>query len=306
MGEVFCDYFQLSFPSHEGDALLLRFLNFDDGLVLKKEYQETSNKGVSALYKQQNGSGAIKIVPIGKVVTIGVSGGILGTLRANGQLGAFLYNLTTSGHTSVGHVVTRLDATYDLHTDVNGYIKRLYKQIRQTGVQLTRKALPPHAFKVRLGNSYVDPSHEDTGTIYMERSNAARVRLTIYDKSNQMAEVFSQVIPPTIRYEMGLSREVGMNCKDICDPSRVFWHHMDPRLLPIPSGVLPWDNEYRSSYTLPSPDKPSPAVLPIQRYEGLNLAKTVSNDIRKGYYTIEDATNAFTYVLRKHLQGNDQ
>jgi len=224
MREVFSDWLDLTYARGEPLGGVRSFLSeFCDGVEWSRED--------STQYVFKNGveSGSVRIERSRAVERVSASGAALARIRAIGLLGEYLGLLGEAPHN-----VTRLDATYDVPVSNPGRAIRSHYRNTREGISFGRKALRT----TKLMGVGIDGL--DTGTVWHGYGSDAKVTAKVYDKSQQMLDVYGAVVPPSIRYEQTFRREVGVSLRDAFQPAPIFWHHAAPLGLKVPPGVPDW------------------------------------------------------------------
>lgn len=223
--EPFCDYLSLTTPVDVLPVLLESvrefFKSFNVNLEGDSCYRSES-KGSFLWGTRHN------------VAWLSTSGAFLGDLRAAGMLNNYLTSLMS--HAELGYIphrVTRLDLTVDELSYPPDKLDRAYSLGVSGQVSLTRKAVRSTSIKKIYSPVLYDDSGRDTGTVYFGHRATSKVRLTCYDKTQ---ERFSKgvSIPPTTRYELGITGDMSVSLKDASNPSPCFYNFMPSNLLSKP------------------------------------------------------------------------
>jgi hypothetical protein len=228
--EPFCDYLSLTTPP---DVLPMVLESVDDFF-----HSFNVNREGDSCYRSAS-RGTFLWGTRHNVAWLSVSGGFLADLRAIGMLNNFLSSLIS--HPDAGympHRVTRLDLTVDELSYPPDKLDRAYSLGVSGAISLTRKAVTPKSIKKIYSPILYDDSGRDTGTVYFGHRATSKVRLTCYDKTQ---ERYSKgvVIPPTTRYELGVTGDMSISLKDASNPAPCFYNFMPSNLLTRPF-VVDW------------------------------------------------------------------
>lgn len=163
---------------------------------------------------------------------LSASGGSCEALR---QLSAFGEYLALLG--SYPHSVTRLDACMDVPLPGPAIVGALVQQYPPGSlVYLTRKGVSP--------DYYLKPNlaGETTGSFYAGplRSRGLTVTARVYDKRQQMVDMFGSDVGPRTRYEIVCRKGSNVTLRDASAPLPLFWHFASPALLARPADVPSW------------------------------------------------------------------
>jgi len=223
--EPFCDFLSLTTPVDVLPVVLESvrefFRSFNVNLEGDSCYRSAS-KGCLLWGTRHN------------VAWLSTSGAFLSDLRAVGMLNNYLCSLVS--HPELGympHRVTRLDLTVDELSYPPDKLDRAYALGVGGQVSLTRKAVKSSSIKKIYSPVLYDDSGRDTGTVYFGHRATSKVRLTCYDKTQ---ERFAKgvVIPPTTRYELGVTGDMAISLKDAANPAPCFYNFMPSNLLSKP------------------------------------------------------------------------
>jgi hypothetical protein len=246
----FCDYVTVTLPIDspllpEVEQALLGY-----GFYLSPR---PSRYGGSEYRSGARGSVVLKPDKGTGVCMVGASGGALAYLRDEGQYLPFLSLLG-----SVPHRVTRVDAAMDVATDPSAYLEALTAP--NVAVMLAGKASPRRQF---IG--------EHGYTVYFGGRHA-RVSARVYDKSAEAWDKRRESIPPTLRVELTVLRDMRPSLRDAAAPSALFWHFAKA-LLAIPDPApAPWVPIDGDDVWIPIPGpKPSAYMAAAKALELLPL-----------------------------------
>jgi hypothetical protein len=244
------DYLNITVPIGEADSVIesLRLVFSDLGLLCVADGDYTlPTKGGRASFRQYM-----------QIMQFSFSGQILKVCRDLDLLGSLL-----SCFFDVPHRVTRLDIAHDTSESTPYILKKFYASSKRGDITFSRKAIDSQHIKKIISASLYGGS--DTGTLYIG-SRKHDVSLTIYDKRQErFANTGSDIGYNLTRYELRLSRKVGMSLRDVFTPECIFWQKMEG-VLERPVGVPEWvssDGGFEVSRGVPS----LPAVLLKRRVE---------------------------------------
>lgn len=224
MADIFCDY--LSVTCHPDDSFIgdLRGwceaswpVRFDiDGVA----GFSVGSHGLVSLAEDRNN----------KFHRASASGDALRRMRELGAFGEYLSLLSV-----VPHKVTRLDAAFDLPVDFPIVYAKLQERYPDDRVCLTRKeSRVTHDVSARKSDGL------RTGTWYVGKKSKARVTAAVYDKQEEALEKRGHILPPTTRFELRFSKDLGCTLRDAYMPKSLFYEFASPTLLPRPDGVDRW------------------------------------------------------------------
>lgn len=218
---VICDALTVTTPPGSGlVASLDAFLDCIRG-------ERRDLKGNAREFRLDNG-GIVHITEGSRWDRVAASGRFLAAVRSQGLFLDYLGLLAESPHT-----VTRLDAAYDEDRDAAPIIRKLDRKYMPTGYAFTRKAVEV----TTLMQTRLDGAR--TGSVYFGTTDS-QVSLRVYDKQHEAMKKRGEVLPPRIRYELEVHREVGATLRDAENPAPLFYHFMSPEFLKRPSGVPEW------------------------------------------------------------------
>ena len=158
------------------------------------------------------------------------SGDALRRMREIGAFGDYLSLLS-----AVPHKVTRLDAALDVPVDFPVIYGALMARYPDDRVALTRKQMVvTHDVSARLSDGV------RTGTWYVGKKSKARVTAAVYDKQEEAFAKRGEILPPTTRYEMRFSKDLGCTLRDAYMPKSLFYEFASPAILDRPDQVPSW------------------------------------------------------------------
>lgn len=223
--EVICDWLDVTYaPGAHATAGVRSFASeFCSGIEVDAE-----DLGIYR-FNHEVESGTLVVERKRTFERVSASGAALARIRALGFLGEYLGILSDSPHN-----VTRLDAAHDVDVSDPGKVIRAHYKRTRDGVAFGRKAVRTTA----LFAPGVDG--KDTGSVYHGHRTGAQVTARVYDKSNEMQERYGAIIPPRVRYELTVRREVGASLRDAFQPAPLFWHYGPVMGLRVPPGASPW------------------------------------------------------------------
>jgi hypothetical protein len=242
---VFCDWLTVSAPSDSSLVDSVKPL-LDELPVERREDGKTTH------YRCSDGRGLLHVTEASRWHRLSASGGFLATLRAHSLFREYLGLLSCCPSLNV----TRLDAALDQPRDAAAIIRRLHRKYRD-GYAFTRKAVEQTAMlQTRLDG-------EVTGSVYLGTQDST-VSMRVYDKQHEAYAKRGEVLPPTLRWELTVQREVGATLRDADDPAPLFYHFMSPEFLDKPKGMSEW-LAHGEQWNL----RPAPARLPSERLASL-------------------------------------
>ena len=242
---VFCDWLTVSAPA---DSPLVESVKplLDEIPLDRREDGKTTH------YRCSDGRGLLHVTEGSRWHRLSASGGFLATLRAHSLFREYLALLSCCPSLNV----TRLDAALDQPRDAAPVIRRLHRKYRD-GYAFTRKAVDQTAMlQTRLDGAV-------TGSVYLG-SQDSTVSMRVYDKQHEAYTKRGEVLPPTLRWELTVQREVGATLRDADNPSPLFFHFMSPEFLDKPKGMSDW-LAHGEQWSL----QPAPARLPSERLASL-------------------------------------
>lgn len=196
-----------------------------------------------AVERWRVGRGVIVLEDRARFARASASGGSLDYLREQRQFYAYLSALADQPH-----AVTRLDACLDTESPGHAVVGDLWRRY-PSECALTRKALPTKLF------TSAGPDGKPTGTFYVGHRSAAKVTARVYDKRQQLIEVYGTDPGHNwTRYELTVRKAMGPTLRDAAQPTRVFWHFMAPRLLRAAQGVEPWEPGWGTGWEYRAPE----------------------------------------------------
>jgi hypothetical protein len=223
---VFCDYLTLTTPKDSLSSMIDSLLSFFKHFTVTQEgeYCYRSVSGGSLTYGTRQA-----------VSWMSASGSFLSDLRLAGLLNDFLLSATNHPETGyIPHRLTRADLTLDESSYPPDKLDRAYSLGVSGQVSLTRKAVSSKAVKKIYSPVLYDDSGRDTGSVYFGNRATSKVRLLCYDKTQERFQKGLK-IPPTTRYELTVTGDVGIGLKDVSCPSPCFYNYIPKNLLPVPS-----------------------------------------------------------------------
>lgn len=238
---VFCDWLTVSTPP---ESPMVEGLN----PLLDEIALERREDGRTITYRTADGRGLLHVTKGSRWHRVSASGGFLAALRAQSLFREYLAVLSCCPSLHV----TRLDAALDQSVDAAPVIRRLHRKYRD-GYAFTRKAVEQTTMlQTRLDGAV-------TGSVYLGAQDSI-VSMRAYDKQHEAYVKRGEVLPPTLRYELTVQREVGATLRDADNPAPLFHHFMSPEFVPKPKGMSDW-LAHGEQWCLP----PSPERLPAAR-----------------------------------------
>lgn len=236
---VFCDWLTVSVPP--SSPLLGSLSGFLDCMALGRK-----QVGKTTEYRPVDGAGVLHVAETARWHRVSASGGFLAHLRAQKLFRDYLGLLSEAPALSV----TRLDAALDQAVDAAPVVRRLHKAYRD-GYAFTRKAVEQTAmFQTRSDGAV-------TGSVYFGTEDST-VSMRAYDKQHEAAQKRGEVLPPTLRWELTVQREIGACLRDAAEPAALFYRFMAPEFLEKPPGVPDWA-PYGERWACPAPEPRLPA-----------------------------------------------
>lgn len=228
--DPFCDFLSFTTPSDRKPLVLESLDDFLTGFQVERD-SDFSFRSASR--------GSFSWGDRNMVTWFSATGGFLTDLRLCGMLNNFLASI--SNHPEDGyipHKVTRLDLTVDEQVYPPDVLDKAYKLGIAGGVYLTRKAVKSTAVRKIMSPVVYDESGRDTGSVYFGHRKTSKVRMTIYDKTQERA-LRGIKIAPTARYEIGVTGDMGISLRDASLPMACFYNFCPSNLLSRPD-VSPW------------------------------------------------------------------
>lgn len=193
------------------------------------------------------------------------SGSFLRYVRELQREAEFLQLLSTQPHN-----ITRLDVAYDVPVDGPQIITNLQSLYPTGDIRIARRYR-----KLMYITSPRPSDGKLTGTVYCQtKSYKGTVKLTIYDKSNEVLGKKGLDISPTTRYELRVCR--GASLKDYSSPTCVFWHFIPSELLKAPSTFPTWEAKEKIPFEL----VPSVGLTDHQKLEFLLSNSAFLTDLK--------------------------
>lgn len=163
--------------------------------------------------------------------------------------------------------VTRLDAALDESRDAAPVIRRLHRKYRD-GHAFTRKAVEQTAMLQTRSDGAV------TGSVYLGTQDST-ISMRAYDKQHEAAQKRGEILPPTLRWELTLTRETGVTLRDAWEPAPVFYRYMAPEFVKRPPGVPEW-SAHGEPWSMPTADPLLPAERLLRLLDGsLDVARMI-------------------------------
>lgn len=229
-GEVFCDFFSLTFPPSVLDSLKADLSEVFDvcGLapndIFPDQYQALSVPG----------NFHIGTCKRSKLARVSVTGSVCSHIRQHRQ-----WDRLISIFLHYDYHVTRIDATADFHVyDVPQHVQDLKSRVLAHGAQLTRKALLPSQCSAFI-RSTVLPPYRDTGTVYIGEKGKQEVICKVYDKQNERLDKGLSDCGSLLRVEFTISTRVTL--RDIHNPRNIFFHYAAQSLVVPPPDFTGWE-----------------------------------------------------------------
>lgn len=248
---AFCDFLTVTLPI---DSPLLAEVELalvnDWGFYLSPR---PSRYGGSEYRCGTRGAAVLKPDKGTGVCMVSFSGGALEYLRGESQ---YLPCLSLLG--SVPHRVTRVDVTMDIGTDPGLHLSSLTAP--GVVVMLAGKPSPRRSFVGEHGY-----------TVYFGGKHA-RVSARVYDKSAEAMDKRREVLPPTLRVEITVLRDMRPSLRDAASPEALFWRFAQG-LVPLPDPAPPaWSPLDADDIWTPIPGaKPSAYMAAAKALELLPL-----------------------------------
>jgi hypothetical protein len=237
---VFCDFLSLTFNPDHFDLSSIKLLLVGCGY----EIDDANEKIIKFIRPDDPLSGLIRVESKFNHVRISVSGKALSYLRKLGQ-----YNNLLIHFSEFPHNITRLDATMDVPRDFPKVCRSISRYYPDDRIGLSRKTT-----KIKYNLTKRDDGQR-SGSIYFGNIRD-QLQIIIYDKTLEMFENLSIVIPTTTRYEMRFKSSFNLTLRDASDPTELFWAHSGNILLKKPSGVAQrsptGDSDHWKRTTIPS------------------------------------------------------
>lgn len=175
------------------------------------------------------GNGNVHISAKGTAATVYFSGVVLARMRAACVYVDLL--VAVSQHpVNVGATHLTVDVVHDDEYESSRRVHAAYADARAGRIQPSRKAVPPPLVRSEFAAAEYNHAIE-TGTVYIGPRNRIRCRPVIYDKRQERLQHGHPDPGPTTRYELNLSRQVGLTLRDLAEPAAAFWHHCPRELL---------------------------------------------------------------------------
>ena len=279
--EVFCDFFTITTPKDNHDALLEALLPFFSQMRCSLEpygYRLYEERAKGGLFSWRLGA---------SIASYSASGSFVKALRDNNMLVQFLAEIALFPHN-----VSSADFTVDEYVHAPPRIRQAYELASTGGISFTRKALKPAHVRALL-RPCIHPdrmSDGDTGTLYLGSRGNHEVHSKLYDKQHHAFVEFGAILPPTLRHELTVSKRMGITLRDLCLPASCFYHFYPPELL-SPADVPPWQS-FEGGYILTKAAPRLPSQVLRDRVE-------TSEDLLQ-LFEIADkiGSEGFTYLLR--------
>lgn len=110
---------------------------------------------------------------------------------------------------------------------------------------------------------------QPSGTVYIGSARQP-VGLTVYDKRAQLSAVYGLDVKSVVtRYEVKLTKRVGVTLRDVCSPDAIFYGHTEVYGLKRPTGVPEWSqygDELRPSLPKLEPKLPAQKLSDLIEY----------------------------------------
>ena len=179
------------------------------------------------------GNGTVKLQRNKCFHKVGVSGSALFRIRELGKLDYFLSCLG-----EVPHSVTRLDVSLDALQDGADVFAHFQKRFSKPSKypKLSRKAVVPSYFSSRR-----ESDGRVTGTVNIGAYKNTKVSARIYDKQHEALQKRGEILPPTVRYELTVRKDMQPSLRDVVQPTGIFWHYMGNTLLTLPDDAPSWE-----------------------------------------------------------------
>ena len=160
------------------------------------------------------------------------SGAVLAALRA----AALLEQYCAAVASVINFRVSHLDLAHDEECDVPAVLAHRYAMLRISGVNLTRKRIPPEKVKCIFGRG---PDGRDTGSIMLGHRKQLRVSGIMYDRQEDARAKGKPDPGSLLRTELRIGVP-GMTLRDVVDPEPLFYEFASPGLFPRPDHVAQW------------------------------------------------------------------
>jgi hypothetical protein len=219
---VICDYLDVTLPpdSLQVDAVLPLF---DDLLGSWRV------DGPLMVFSASKSAASCKFTQGRRFQRLSFSGRLLEHFRAAGRFLDVLALLSDHPHN-----VTRADFALDVAASGADVLPGLFARDRG-GYAFGRKAVPVE----RREREGLD-GRLSGSVIYGDRRKH-QASAIVYDKQLEAYEKRGEALPPTVRYELRLAREVGVSLRDVSDPAPCFYSFMSPDFVPRPPDVGVWE-----------------------------------------------------------------
>lgn len=217
LGEVFCDWLDLTFDPSEDLAWLNPLVASIGGVVLDDSSFKLSNGGTIKHHKNRRWQ------------RLSLSGRSLASFREFGY-----YNELLSCISRQPYKITRLDAAYDVAVDGSFIVADLWSRYEATGVNLNVFNTIPAGLILNKRFDGVT-----TGSFYAGNRRKHRIMARVYDKQNEVFERTKTLITARTRYEVTVKTDQA-TLRDASEPAVIFWHYASPALLQAPENVPVW------------------------------------------------------------------
>ncbi len=268
LGEVFCDWLDLTFDPSEDLTWLSSLLKSIGAVDLG-----------DSCFKLSNG-GTIKHQKNKRWQRLSLSGRSLASFREFSSFDELLSCISRQPYK-----ITRLDAAHDVAVDASCVVSGLWERYRASGVYLN--ALNAVNAGLVLGKRF---DGVDTGTFYAGDRRKNRVMARVYDKQHEIFERSKKLIGSLTRYEVTVKTDQA-TLRDVSAPAAIFWHYASPALLQAPVNVPVWvpGNPYVW--------EPSP-IVPQSFEDRLHRVVYGSGDLNAAFALCGASAESFEY-LRK-------
>jgi len=272
---VFCDFFNITTPKDNHDFLIPALQPFFASLGCS----------LTAVGYSCPSGGLFSHRFRGQVVLYSCSGAFITALRDSGQLALFLAEFAM-----FPHAVSSADLSVDEYAAAPAKIQAVFSIANTGTVSFTRKAVARnHVRSLQRLPHYHDDSGLLTGTVYIGQRGRHEVHMKVYDKRNETIERTGQDIGDRVRYELTVSRRMGVTLRDLVEPASCFYHFCPPSILE-PEPTEPWA-PMAEGYFLPKLE----ARLPSQVLKARAMDSPELRDLFRIADTI--GSEGFKYLL---------
>jgi len=274
--KVFCDFFNVTVPKDNNEAVLLALQPFLAQLGCS----------LTAVGYTSPSGGLFSWRFRGQIVVYSGSGAFITALRDNGIFSMFLAEFAM-----FPHAVSSADFTCDEYVPAPLRLKAIFDLANTGAVTFTRKSVNPRYVRGLLRSPiYPDETGCLTGTIYIGQRGIHEVHAKIYDKRNEVLDKKGEHIGDCTRHELTVSRRMGITLRDLVEPASCFYHFYPSDLLE-PEPFEPWSSMGFVGYELPKLETPLPAQV--------LRARAMDSPELRDYFRLADTigSEGFKYLL---------